>query len=91
MISSFSNPTACIGPSASTEATATLERGLNEVVITLERDPYGVLLADACADGETLRYLEDFQDLDLAIERLRDPADPVLDWDDVKRELLGQD
>jgi len=34
------------------------------------------------------RYLEDFEDFSVAIERLRDPNDPVLDWDQVKRELL---
>lgn len=37
------------------------------------------------------RYLEDFDDLTVAVERLRDPSDPVLDWDQVKRELLGSD
>ena len=37
------------------------------------------------------RYLEDFDDLAVALERLRDPADPVLDWDEVKRGLLGTD
>lgn len=37
------------------------------------------------------QYLEDFDDLSVAVERLRDPADPVLDWDDVRRELLGSD
>ena len=37
------------------------------------------------------RYVEDFDDLSVTIERLRDPADPVLDWDEVKRDLLGQD
>ena len=35
------------------------------------------------------RYLEDFDDLSVALERLRDPADPVLDWDRVRDELLG--
>lgn len=35
------------------------------------------------------RYLEDFDDLSIAIERLRDPNDPVLDWDQVRRELLN--
>ena len=30
------------------------------------------------------RYLEDFDDLAMAVERLRDPGDPVLDWDQVK-------
>ena len=37
------------------------------------------------------RYLEDFDDLSVALERMRDPSDPVLDWDDVKRDLLGSD
>ena len=37
------------------------------------------------------RYLEDFDDLSVTIERLRDPNDPVLDWDQVKRELLNTD
>ena len=36
-------------------------------------------------------YLDDFEDLALALERLRDPADPVLDWEEVKRDLLDQD
>ncbi len=36
-------------------------------------------------------YLDDFEDLRLALDRLNDPADAVLDWDDVKRELLDQD
>ncbi len=37
------------------------------------------------------RYLEDFDDLAVALERLRDPADPVLDWDEVRHHLLGSD
>ncbi|MYC34948.1 MAG: ribbon-helix-helix protein, CopG family [Chloroflexi bacterium] len=36
------------------------------------------------------QYLEDFDDLSVAVERLMDPSDPVLDWDEVRRELLGQ-
>lgn len=35
------------------------------------------------------QYLEDFDDLSVAVERLMDPSDPVLDWDEVRRELLG--
>lgn len=35
-------------------------------------------------------YLEDFEDISRAIEVLRDPADPVLDWEQVKRDLLSQ-
>ena len=37
------------------------------------------------------RYLEDFEDLSRAAERLRDPSDPVLDWEDVRDELLAED
>ena len=37
------------------------------------------------------RYLEDFDDLAVALERLSHPADPVLDWDEVKRGLFGTD
>ncbi len=36
-------------------------------------------------------YLADFDDLRLALERLKDPSDPVLDWDEVKRDLLAAD
>lgn len=41
---------------------ATLERGLSEISVVLERDPYGLLPSTACAAGESLLYLEDFQD-----------------------------
>ena len=37
------------------------------------------------------RYLEDFDDLSVAVQRLCDPSDPVLDWDQVRRELLDTD
>ena len=33
-------------------------------------------------------YLDDHEDLRIAVERLQDPTDPVLDWEDVRRELL---
>ena len=33
-------------------------------------------------------YLEDCDDLTVAMERLHDPADPVLDWDQTRRRLL---
>jgi RHH-type transcriptional regulator, rel operon repressor / antitoxin RelB len=36
-------------------------------------------------------YLDDLEDLKLGLERLQDPADAVLDWKDVRRELLSQD
>ena len=37
------------------------------------------------------RYLEEFDDLSVAVDRLRDPNDPVLDWDQVRREFLDTD
>lgn len=37
------------------------------------------------------RFLEDTDDLSMALERLRDPTDPVLDWDDVRRDVVGLD
>jgi RHH-type rel operon transcriptional repressor/antitoxin RelB len=36
-------------------------------------------------------YLDDVEDLRLGLERLNDPADPLLDWDEVKRGLLAAD
>ncbi len=35
------------------------------------------------------QYSDDFDDLTVAVDRLSDPADPVLDWDQVRREVLG--
>ena len=34
-------------------------------------------------------YLEDFDDLSMALARLRDPSDPALDWDEVRRGMLA--
>ena len=36
-------------------------------------------------------YLEDFDDLSITIDRLRDPRDPVLNWNQVRRELIDTD
>lgn len=36
-------------------------------------------------------YLDDTEDLRLAMDRLRDPADPILDWDEVRRDILAED
>ena len=35
-------------------------------------------------------YVEDCKDLSMAMDRLRDPSDPVIDWEDVKSELLSE-
>ena len=37
------------------------------------------------------RCLEEFDDRAVAFERLRDPSDPVLDWEEIRRELLDTD
>ena len=34
------------------------------------------------------QYLEDFDDVSMALRRLQDPLDPVEDWDEVRRALL---
>lgn len=44
------------------EQGAALERGPNEVIVNLERDPFGVLPSEACGAGESLLYVDDFQD-----------------------------
>ena len=36
-------------------------------------------------------YLEELDDLSVALERLCDPADPVLDWDQARHELRNLD
>ena len=36
-------------------------------------------------------YLADIDELRLGLKSLKDPADPVLDWDEVKRDLLAAD
>jgi RHH-type transcriptional regulator, rel operon repressor / antitoxin RelB len=36
-------------------------------------------------------YLAEYEDLALAVARLRDPSDPVLDWDEVRGALLDPD
>jgi len=36
-------------------------------------------------------YLDEYQDLTRAIEALRDPADEVLDWEEVRSALLDSD
>ena len=35
-------------------------------------------------------YLEDFDDLSVAIDRLRDPKDSELEWNEVRSEFLDQ-
>ncbi len=39
-----------------------LERGENEVNFELEQDPFGLQLSEVLAEGETIFFIEDFQD-----------------------------
>lgn len=43
------------------QQTATLDRGPSEISVVMKRDPYGILPSAACAPGEKLLYLQDFQ------------------------------
>ena len=36
-------------------------------------------------------YLAEYEDLAAAVARLRDPSDPVLDWEEVRGDLLPED
>jgi len=38
-----------------------------------------------------IRYLEDFDDIAVAIDRLCDPSDSTLQWDQVRHALLDRD
>ena len=44
------------------QRTDSIHRGINQLTVALERDPHGLLPSEACAPGERLLYLEDFQD-----------------------------
>ncbi|PLX79363.1 MAG: CopG family transcriptional regulator [Desulfuromonas sp.] len=36
-------------------------------------------------------YIEDFNDISVAIDRLKDPTDDTIDWQEAKRALLAED
>ena len=44
------------------EVAQDLERGVTQIEINLERDPYGLLPGEVCAPGQKVLYIEDFQD-----------------------------
>jgi len=44
------------------QRTDSIHRGINQLTVALDRDPHGLLPSEACAPGERLLYLEDFQD-----------------------------
>ncbi|MFU8889937.1 MAG: ribbon-helix-helix protein, CopG family [Trueperaceae bacterium] len=63
-------------------------------------DELGAALDDAasqmrCTRSDVVRraievYLDDFEDVAAALQALQDPADPVLEWDGVRRDALLQ-
>lgn len=64
----------------------------DELVESLDRAAAALKRSRADIVRQALeRYVEDFDDLAVALERLRDPADPVLDRDRVRHTLLGSD
>ena len=63
---------------------------LDTALIDQRVESDGVVDIDHIQQAEVIRqaverYIEDFDDLSVAIDRLRDPGDPVLDWDGVWR------
>jgi hypothetical protein len=44
------------------DMTESVERGINQISVTLDRDPHGLLPSEACGPSEHLLYIEDFQD-----------------------------
>jgi hypothetical protein len=46
----------------SSELSETIDRGDNRISVVLDRDPAGLPAKLACASGETLLYMDDFQD-----------------------------
>jgi len=62
-----------------------LVKGIDEAAKRLKRSRADVI-------RQALEYyLDDVEDLRLAVERLQDPSDPVLDWDEVRTQLLDAD
>lgn len=45
-----------------TQQSATIQRGPNEITVTLTRDPFGLLPSQVCATDQKVLYIEDFQD-----------------------------
>lgn len=62
-----------------------LVRGLDEAARAMHRSRADVIRM------AVEYYLDDIEDLRLGIDRLSDPADPILDWSDVRRDLLAED
>ena len=63
-----------------------------EVVVALDKAAQALHRSRADIIRQAIEsYIEDFDDLSVAIERLRDPADESVDWQEAKRALLAED
>ena len=64
----------------------------DEIVSALDRAAQTLHRSRADVIRQAIEYyMGDFDDLTLAIERLRDPADEVVDWQEARRALLSAD
>lgn len=63
-----------------------------EVVLALDRAAQTLHRSRADIIRQAIEaYMEDFDDISVAIERLRDPLDESIDWQEARRALLAQD
>jgi hypothetical protein len=53
------------------EIDQTISRGDNDVTTTLERDPYGLLPSEILEEGESVVFIEDFQDGEEKMDELK--------------------
>jgi len=64
----------------------------DEVVAALDRAAQELHRSRADIIRQAIEaYIEDFDDLSIAIQRLRDPLDESVDWQEARRALLAED
>jgi len=64
----------------------------DEVVSALDRAAKSLHRSRADVVRQAIEsYLEDFNDLAIALERLRDPTDEAVNWEEARRVLLAED
>ena len=82
-------------PTLSRHAVPTKRGARGDLVVVEARDDvvrYRLQRAnEALEDARVLANADDLEDLHQGLERLQDPADALLDWEEVRRGLLDQD
>ena len=64
----------------------------DEIVLALDRAARTLHRSRADVIRQAIEiYLDDFDDLSVSIERLRDPTDESIDWEEARRALLAED